>query len=302
MAECGKSVAKAKDIWSLLRPAQWTKNLFLFVPAFFDGRLFQVSVLASVLLAVASYCMASSAIYCVNDIFDAKYDSVHPVKRTRPIPSGRISKFTASIIAVCCVCCSMLIPLLMEHATGIGVRNVIMIYLVLNFLYCVKLKHIVIVDVFTIAVGFVLRLWAGGISADVQLTHWIVMMTFLLSSFLAFAKRRDDVAIYEKTGKSMRDNVNRYNLPFMNQTIGVIGSITMVCYVMYTVNEDVISRIGKDYLYTTSIFVLAGIIRYLQLTIVDVRSGSPTKILLHDRFLQLCVLAWCGVFFFIIYM
>ena len=128
------------------------------------------------------------------------------------------------------------------------------------------------------------------------------MMTFLLALFLAFAKRRDDLAIYEETGKSMRDNIYRYNLPFMNQTIGVIASITMVCYIMYTVNQDVMDRFNTQYLFTTSFFVLAGIIRYLQLTIVDVKSGSPTKVLLNDHFLQVCILGWLMTFFLLIYL
>ena len=291
----------AKDIWTLIRPLQWAKNMFLFLPAFFDGGLFRIDILKSVILAALSFCMASSAVYCLNDIFDAKYDSVHPVKRLRPIPSGRISRHAAFVISIFCICISMLILSMMEHTISLDVGGIIIIYLFFNFLYCIKLKHIVIVDVFIIATGFVFRLVVGGISAGVHLTHWIIMMTFLLSLFLAFAKRRDDVAIYERTGKSMRDNITRYNLPFMNQTIGIIGSVTMVCYVMYTVNQDVISRVGSPYLYTTSVFVLAGIIRYLQLTIVDIQSGSPTKILLHDRFLQLCISGWGLAFFFLIY-
>jgi 4-hydroxybenzoate polyprenyltransferase len=126
-------------------------------------------------------------------------------------------------------------------------------------------------------------------------------MTFLLALFLAFAKRRDDVVMYEETGVKARKNVDRYNLEFMNQTIGIVASIMMVCYIMYTVSDEVIARIGSHYLYITSIFVLAGIIRYLQVTIVDVKSGSPTKVLMKDRFIQTCVAGWMITFAIILY-
>lgn len=295
-------ISKAKDICSLLRPWQWVKNIFVFLPLFFDGRIFCTNDFLSVLIATFSFCMASSAVYCFNDILDSKIDYVHPIKCMRPIPSGRITKITASIISICCLSISLVIPMLMDNNNFITFEIIISIYLILNLLYCIKLKHIVIIDVFIIATGFVLRLVSGSISANVHLTHWIIMMTFLLALFLAFAKRRDDVAIYEETGKSMRDNIYRYNLPFMNQTIGVIASITMVCYIMYTVNQDVMDRFNTQYLFTTSFFVLAGIIRYLQLTIVDVKSGSPTKVLLHDHFLQVCILGWVMTFFLLIYL
>ena len=127
------------------------------------------------------------------------------------------------------------------------------------------------------------------------------MILKFLALFLAFAKRRDDVVMYEGTGIAMRKNVNRYNLAFMNQAIGLIASVTMVSYIMYSVSEEVTRRMGSDYLYLTSFFVLMGILRYMQLTIVDVKSGSPTRVLLHDRFIQVCLLCWIAVFFFIIY-
>ena len=171
----------------------------------------------------------------------------------------------------------------------------------LNIIYCIKLKQFAIVDVFIIAFGFVLRVVIGGVVAGIFISQWIVLMTFLLALFLAFAKRRDDVILHEAMGVTLRDNTNRYNLNFLNQTLTIIGSITMVCYMMYTVSDEVCARMNTHYLYLTSIFVLAGIIRYLQLTLVDDKSGSPTKILMKDRFIQLCILAWIISFIIIIY-
>lgn len=171
----------------------------------------------------------------------------------------------------------------------------------MNVAYCVRLKQIAIIDVFIIAVGFVLRILVGGVASGTQLSHWIILITFLLALFLAFAKRRDDVVMYEQTSVVVRRNVNRYNLAFMNQAIGIVASITMVCYIMYTVSDEVVAQMHTPYLYVTSVFVLAGIIRYLQLTIVDVRSGSPTKVLMHDRFIQGCIAGWILTFLLIIY-
>ena len=165
-------------------------------------------------------------------------------------------------------------------------------------------KHCIQIVVFVIiAFGFILRILAGGLATNIALSKWIVLMTFLLALFLALAKRRDDVAIYEQTGVLPRKNVAAYNLDFMNQAIGIVAAITMVCYIMYTVSPDVVARFegGGKYLYLTSIFVLAGIIRYLQITIVNLSSGSPTKVLIHNRFLQICLACWIVSFLIIIY-
>lgn len=171
----------------------------------------------------------------------------------------------------------------------------------MNIAYCVRLKQIAIVDVFIISVGFVLRIAVGGLSTGIFLSHWIVLMTFLLALFLAFAKRRDDVALYEKTGEVMRKNIVRYNLSFINQVMGIVGGMTIVCYLMWSVSPEIVERLGSSYLYVTSIFVLAGIIRYLQITIVDGRSGSPTAILYRDRFIHACLIGWGLSFIIIIY-
>ncbi|MDR1880977.1 MAG: phosphoribose diphosphate--decaprenyl-phosphate phosphoribosyltransferase [Tannerellaceae bacterium] len=171
----------------------------------------------------------------------------------------------------------------------------------MNIAYCLKLKRLVIIDVFVIAVGFVLRVVIGGVVTGIVLSHWIIIMSFLLALFLAFAKRRDDVLTYLETGVQPRRNIHRYNADFMNQVLTVTATVTMVSYIIYTVSEEVTARFDNQYVYLTSIFVLAGIIRYLQLALVEARSGSPTDILLHDRFIQACVLLWIITFCLIIY-
>ncbi len=294
------------NIIALLRPHQWLKNIFIFLPLFFDRHLFDINYLAPSILMFFSYSFAASGIYCYNDIYDVESDRKHPKKCKRPIASGAISKTTAYILMLLCIIISFLIITIGDFKISGGDKSklyiVIAFYLLMNIAYCIKLKQIAIVDVFIISVGFVLRILVGGFSTGIFLSHWIILMTFLLALFLAFAKRREDVIMYEDSGVMMRKNVNRYNLSFMNQVIAVIACLTMMCYIMYTVSPEVIERFHSQYIYVTSLFVLAGIIRYLQLTIVDVKSGSPTKVLMKDRFVQACILGWVITFAIILYL
>lgn len=291
-----------KSIIMLLRPHQWLKNLFIFIPLFFDQKLFDWNYLLPSIIAFFAYSFAASGIYCLNDLIDVEADRKHPQKCKRPIASGAVSKIMALFLVLLCILFSLMTICMLEKNRMLMVAGIIGVYLIMNIAYCLKLKQKAIVDVFIIAVGFVLRIFVGGFASHIYLSHWIVLMTFLLALFLAFAKRRDDVVLYEDTGVVARKNVNRYNLPFMNQVIGVVSAITMVCYIMYTVSPDVIERMGSHYVYLTSIFVLAGIIRYLQITIVDVKSGSPTKVLMRDRFVQCCIAGWILTFIIILYM
>lgn len=294
-----------KKILILLRPHQWLKNVFIFLPLFFDRHIFDVKYVIPAMLMFFAYSFAASGIYCFNDIYDVEADKKHPEKCKRPIASGAISKTTAYFLVILCFVISITIIAFGNFEIGGGnnkLYGVITFYIIMNIAYCVKLKQIAVVDVFIIAVGFVLRVIAGGFATGIHLSHWIVLMTFLLALFLAFAKRRDDVVMYEDSGVKMRKNVNRYNLTFMNQLIAVVGCLTMMCYIMYTVSSDITSRFNSDYIYVTSVFVLAGVIRYLQLTIVDVKSGSPTKVLMKDRFIQLCILGWISTFAIILYL
>ena len=290
-----------KDLLILLRPHQWLKNMFIFLPLFFNGQFGNVSLLVKCLWAFVAYCCAASAIYCFNDIWDVEADRKHYKKRLRPIASGAVSKTAAYILMAAMILLSVIIAITMCGTGRWAVVMVILFYLCMNIAYCVWLKRIALIDVFVIAVGFVLRVIIGGVATDVWLSHWILIMTFLLALFLAFAKRRDDVVIYEESGVMARKNIVRYNLSFMNQAITIVATISLVAYIMYTISPEVVQRFHSQFVYATSVFVLLGILRYLQLTIVDVRSGSPTKVLLTDRFLQCCIIGWLLTFGIIIY-
>lgn len=285
---------------SLLRPHQWLKNIFVFLPLFFDKKLLHIDYLVNAIWAFAAFSLAASAIYCLNDIMDIEADKRHPKKRLRPLASGKITKAQAYVIMVILILAALAIA-------GIAFGNksllaIIAIYLVLNIGYCIRLKHIAILDVFIIASGFCLRVAAGGVATDIWISQWIIMQTFLLALFLAFAKRRDDVVIYNRDGSKARKNINRYNLEFLNNAISIVATMTMMCYIIWCVSEDVITRMGTNQLYITAAFALMGVMRYLQITIVDNKSGSPTKILLKDRFIHFCVAGWVATFLVLIYM
>jgi 4-hydroxybenzoate polyprenyltransferase len=281
----------------LIRPEQWAKNLFVFLPVFFGGQLLNLSALLSCVAAFAAFSLAASSVYCFNDIVDAEADKAHPEKRNRPVASGAITVKTAyAAMAVC-----SLLSLAILFFSSYALAALILFYYLMNIAYCVKLKDYAIIDVIIISIGFVLRVSAGGIASGIRCSEWIIIMTFLLALFLAFAKRRDDVIRYVNTSVSHRKNTDRYNPEFMNQVMTVVAAVAIIAYILYTLSPEVIDYYNSRHVYITGIFVLTGIIRYLQLTIVDVKSGSPTKILLHDRFIQCCVAGWIVLFLIIIY-
>lgn len=296
----------------LLRPQQWIKNFFVFGPVIFGGALFNSEALLAGIAAFFSFSFAASSIYCFNDIYDLADDIRHPEKCHRPIASGVVTVRQAYGLMVLMFVLSMLVSLLPVQLRAAEVPSsgywgtcsvaaVILFYWLLNLAYCARLKQFAIIDVCIVAFGFVLRLFAGGAATGIVLSKWIVLMTFLITLFMSFAKRRDDVLRMEQTGLPPRKNTIRYNSTFINQALTITAGVTLVCYIMYTVSPEVIAQFHNDSLYLTSIFVLVGLLRYIQVTVVDKHSGNPTKVILKDHFIQLVVLAWLVAFILIIY-
>lgn len=287
-------------IIQLIRPLQWTKNAFVFIPLFFSGKLMNPYSWIESIIVFFCFSFVASGVYCLNDLKDVESDRLHPKKRFRPIASGKISVFGAWTIMLFMISSGFCLGrfCLAQYR---DVILVLAVYLILNILYCMRLKRIAIVDVFIVSAGFVLRVLSGGFACQIWVSPWLICMTFLLALFLSFAKRRDDVVLMENTGVVVRKNIMRYNLPFLNQTLGIIAAVTLMSYIMYTISPEVIERLGSEYIFVSAIFVLAGILRYLQVTIVDLKSGSPTKILLKDRFIQTTILCWTITFLIIIY-
>ena len=289
-----------KNLIRLIRPHQWVKNLVVLLPVFFGGALLHIESVYAGLVTALCFSFAASSIYCLNDIVDVDDDRRHPVKCHRPMASGAISIAQGYILMFSMFVLSMLSTFLLRQSQ-LETASVILFYWLLNIAYCLKLKQYAIIDVCVVSFGFVLRILAGGYATSIHLSKWIVLMTFLLMLFLSFAKRRDDVVRMNETGHAPRQNTIRYNLTFINQAITITSSVTLVCYIMYTVSPETIQNFHTDYLYLTSVFVLVGLLRYIQIAVVDKRSGDPTKVMLHDRFMQFVVLAFGLAFLFIIY-
>lgn len=287
-----------KHVITLLRPQQWLKNFFVFTPLFFDRRIADWHYAWPCIVAFLVFCLTASGIYCLNDIRDAKADSRHPVKRWRPVASGQVSKGAAYVMmAVAWATAFALVAIFALYPLA----STLLLYIAMNIAYCLKLKQMALLDVLIIAMGFVMRIVAGSQASGIALSPWIVITTFLLALFLALAKRRDDVVIFQTSGIKVRKNVERYDLVFLNLAVAMVGSATIVCYMLYTISPDVVGRLGCPHLYATSIFVLAGILRYMQLAFASNKCGSPTRVLLHDCGLQLCVVGWIIVFAIILY-
>jgi 4-hydroxybenzoate polyprenyltransferase len=291
-----------KPILKLLRPKHWVKNLFLFIPTFFAGNLFADSKLDKLIYGFFIFCMLASAVYIINDINDVQADRIHPKKRLRPIASGTVKVTTAWIILVVMVLTALSCALLLgTPGEPPKFFFLLLIYFVLNIGYSFGLKNIPILDLFIVSFGFLLRVYSGGIIAGVEISHWLSIMIFLLALFLIIAKRRDDLVIRGETGEIVRKSSQAYNLEFINSCITLLSAVVIVAYIMYTVSPEVTQRFNSNYLFGTTIFVIAGVMRYLQITFVEQNSGSPTTILFRDKFILITIIGWITSFYLIIY-
>ena len=286
----------------LLRPLQWLKNTFVFAPIFFSNNLLKPEFFWPTLVIFASFCLISSAIYCFNDLRDVEADRQHPKKCKRPIASGAVSIKGGYVMMLLCTIGSLLLIPFAHSINTPYLYIIITAYWLMNIAYCLRLKQYAILDVCIIALGFVLRVLSGGYAANVWVSHWLILLTFLLATFLALTKRYDDFTIFENTGIKPRKSITGYNKAFIKESTSIIVSITLVCYIMYTMSDEVVGRIGNKHLYLTSFWVFIGFLRYLQNMIVFGLSGSPTKSLVKDHFVQFCIAGWILSFFAIIYL
>jgi decaprenyl-phosphate phosphoribosyltransferase len=284
----------------LLRPKDWAKNLFLFVPSFFAGRFFVPSNIGLLLEGFAAFCCFASSIYIINDYRDIEDDRKHPKKSKRPLASGKVNKKAAIFI-----CIGLIVTgILLAHFSDPSFQFLFIlgIYFFMNLAYSLGIKNIAILDILILAAGFVLRVKGGAIIAEVDTTDWLIVMTFLLSLFMAIAKRRDDMLLKLSTGTDMRKSMSGYNLDFLNTMLGLFSAILIVAYINYTVSPFTMARLGTYRLYYSSLFVIAGVMRYLQITFVQKESGSPTEILYKDRFIQITLVLWILSIYTILYL
>jgi decaprenyl-phosphate phosphoribosyltransferase len=282
----------------LLRPKDWAKNLFLFIPLFFAGEFTDVDKILKLLLGFIAFSAIASSIYIMNDYRDIEDDRKHPKKCKRPLASGEVSKPAAIVIAAILIICGFTLAYFIREKF----LFVLAIYFVINFGYSFGLKNIPILDIILLAAGFVLRVKAGSVIAIIPLSEWIIIMVFLLALFMAIGKRRDDVILKISSGVDMRKSIKGYNLELLNTLLALICAVIIVSYFMYTMSPETNARLGTHRLYYTCLFVMAGIMRYLQIIFVVADSGSPTKILYKDRFIQIVLLLWVASYIAIIYM
>lgn len=282
----------------LLRPKHWAKNAFLFIPLFFAGQLFNLDKIVELIVAFISFSLVASSIYVINDYQDIEADKIHPVKCKRPLASGAVSKPAALVLFALCIIVGFALAWYVRPKFAF----VVAIYFVINLFYSFGLKNISILDIIILAIGFVLRVKAGGVATEVAMSEWLMIMVFLLALFMAIAKRRDDVLIKLSSGQEMRKAAKGYNLDFMNVMLALVSAVIIVAYLMYTMAPETQQRFNTYRLYYTSLFVIGGLLRYLQITYVENNTGSPTKILYKDRFIQLTIFLWVLSFYVLIYL
>ena len=282
----------------ILRTPHYIKNILILLPLFFSGEFIDSYKLLNALKAFVAFSFCASAIYIFNDYHDVKSDRKHPKKKYRPLASGLISKSVALILMNILLAVGLILMFSISLVSSIFLLS----YIILNLLYSFKLKQIALLDVTIIAIGFVLRLFVGSYAYNVKLSPSIVLITFLLAIFLALAKRRDDVFIQNKTGKKIRNSIDGYNLELINAAMLIMAAVVIITYLQYTTSYETINKFGNENLYLTTLFVIFGIMRYLQITFVEKNSGSPTEIFLNDKTMQINILLWFFSFLSIIYL
>jgi 4-hydroxybenzoate polyprenyltransferase len=277
-------------VFAMLRPRQWTKNVFVMAPLFFTPPALSLRNVELVAAGVVSFCALASAIYILNDYFDREADRQHPEKRFRPLAAGTVPLGLALVLFGTLLTGGFAIALSISYEFTWIVAG----YVALNLAYSFGLKHVAILDVLIIALGFTLRVQAGAVLIGIAPSAWIVITTGLLALFLALAKRRDDIS--RNLGNGHRKSLSGYTLPFLDVAATIMLGALLVAYMIYTTDANVMKELGTDKIYYTTPFVVAGILRYLQIALVENGSGSPTDVVLTDRFLIITIVGWAFTF------
>ena len=276
-----------------MRPHQWTKNLFIFLPLIFGQQLFNFEAFLKTFFMFFLFTLAASAIYLINDIVDLENDKKHYEKCLRPLASGKITIFQAKVFAIIFGSMSIILSILLDTYAGLT----IIIYIALNYLYMKVLKNAVIIDVFCIGAFFYFRILAGSITTDVVLSNWIILCTVLIALFLAFNKRRYDL----KVSKNNSLIYTKYSRYFIDRMISIISSSIVIAYTLYAMDANTIARFGTNHLIYTVPFVYYGLFRYLYLVDRKGSGGDPARILLKDFKTSLNLVLWIIMCVVVIY-
>jgi 4-hydroxybenzoate polyprenyltransferase len=292
-----KREGTARALVRSLRPPQWAKNAFVLAPLVFGKKLDDPASLIAAGLAFVAFCAASSAVYLVNDVQDRESDRQHPLKRLRPIASGAlpVSVALGAAALLLVVVAALGVPL------GPGFLAVAAIYALLNFGYSAGLKNVVILDVMIVAVGFVLRVLAGGLAIGVTVSSWLLLCTIFLALFLAFSKRRHELVLLADDARGQRRVLDHYSPAFLDQMINVVTASSVVCYALYAVAPETEERFHSDWLVYTIPLVLFGIFRYLYLVYQRPHEKNPTEAILTDPPFLVNLALWALVVVWIVY-
>jgi 4-hydroxybenzoate polyprenyltransferase len=277
-----------EGLWKEIRPWQWIKNLFVFTPLLFSQKLFISKDIVHTLVAFVLFCLISSSIYLLNDIRDCAQDRQHPQKRRRPLAAGELSVKVAVLCMLALLVCSLTGGVLLREGLGVILCG----YWVLNLLYCLWLKHQVILDVFVIAAGFVLRVMAGAVAIEAHMSPWLLVCTTLLALFLGFCKRRHELVLLGEHAAYHRQVLGEYSPRFLDMMISIVTTSTVMSYAFYTVSESTVQKFHTRGLLLTLPFVLYGICRYLYLVYHKGQGGEPSQCLLTDAPLLINLCLW----------
>ena len=290
-----------KMYFDLLRIKSWVKNGFLFLPLVFALKLLEQDQFISVVIAFFSFSFCSSFIYIINDVLDAKADALHPRKKNRPIPSGKISSRLALMIGVGCLAVSF--GLVFSFAISVFFSYIILCYLFLNIAYVLVLKNIHLIELFVVAINFVLRVLAGCFVINVAPSNWILVVTFFLSLLLVLVKRRAELVVLGTNAAAHRKVLKYYSEGFLDKLILIAATITITAYILYSIDPKVTFLLKTNSLIYTSVFVVIGVFRFVQLSEGKEfeGEGDPTTLLFKDRFTQLVLLAWLISLFLLLY-
>jgi len=289
---------KIRALLKAMRPAQWTKNFFVFAAIIFAQRFFDLLFLVKASKAFILFCLLSGGLYIFNDLRDRNEDRSHPKKSQRPIARGEIS-LTEGLAAFIALSTVSLVAAFFLHRTFF---LVVCIYFFLQLGYSLKLKQVVILDIFVIAAGFVIRVIAGAVVIDVPISSWLLICASLLSLFLAMSKRRHELVLLENRAIEHRPILKEYSAYLLDQMMAVVTASTLIAYCLYTISEETVAKFGTRNLVWTSGFVLYGIFRYLYLVHQKGKGGSPEEIVLQDKPLLLNIILWIGAILFILYL
>ena len=287
-----------KSYIKLLRIPQWIKNFFVFIPLVFSHHLFERDYFFASLGGFIVFCLISSLVYVINDVIDLEADRAHPIKKMRPLPSGALSKGNALTLAAVI----FLIAAILLFKFNLSFAFSIILYFLLNIFYSFKLKHIVLLDIFSIAAGFMIRVVAGAFIINVEISSWLILTTMFVSLFLAVMKRQSELKlVHEDSNSITRKVLASYSLEFTNQMATVASSAVIICYALYTVSSRTVSVFGNENLIYTTPFVVFGIFRYMFLVHINNRGENTTEIVLTDIPMILNILLYILVTTLIIY-